>query len=83
MNYVQPSYAENVCDSTREEEIVVFYATAISTIFVKKVTRLLHVQSTCNSSVSKIFKNLFRIFEITMILIVTTKIAESKHSFVS
>ena len=41
MNYVQPSYAENVCDSTREEEIVVFYATAISTIFVKKVTRLM------------------------------------------
>ena len=43
MNYVQPSYAENVCDSTREEEIVVFYATAISTIFVKKVTRLFSV----------------------------------------
>ena len=41
MNYVQPSYAENVCDSTREEEIVVICGTAISAIFEKKVTRLL------------------------------------------
>ena len=42
MNYVQPSYAENVCDSTREEEIVVICGTAISAIFIKKVTRLMY-----------------------------------------
>ena len=41
MNYVQPSYAENECDSTREEEIVVICGTATSAIFIKKVTRLL------------------------------------------
>ena len=40
MDYVQPSFAENVCDSTREEEIVVFCGIAISAIFIKKVTRL-------------------------------------------
>ena len=43
MDYVQPSFAENVCDSTREEEIVVFCGIAISAIFVKKVTRLVLV----------------------------------------
>ena len=41
MDYVQPSFAENVCDSTREEEIVVFCGIAISAIFIKKVTRLM------------------------------------------
>ena len=46
MNHVQPPYAENVCDSTREEEIVVLYGTAISTIFVKKVTRLISISHT-------------------------------------
>ena len=46
MNYVQPSYAENVCDSTREEEIVVICGTAISAIFIKKVTRLMGTEFT-------------------------------------
>ena len=74
MNHVPSSYAENVCDSTREEEIVVLYGTAISTIFVKKVTRLVQVQSKCNSSVSKNFKFLFRIFDITIISVVTSSL---------
>ena len=56
MNHVQPSYAENVCDSTREEEIVVLYGTAISTIFVKKVTRLVDITFKSGTSPFYLFK---------------------------
>ena len=41
MDHVQPSFTENVCDPTSEEEIVVFWGTAISAIFIKYVTRLM------------------------------------------
>ena len=43
MDHVQPSLTENVCDPTREEEIVIFWGTAISAIFIKYVTRLLNM----------------------------------------
>ena len=78
MDHVTPASTRNDCDSTRGKLIQVSFAMAFSEIFTKKVTRLMNkvqVQSKCNSSVSKFFKVLFRrIFEITMILVVTSSL---------
>ena len=41
IDHVPPVLTQNVCDSTREEEIVVLCCIAISAIFVKNVTRLI------------------------------------------
>ena len=42
MDHVRPVLVQNVCDSTREEEIMIGFATAISRIFVGKETELLY-----------------------------------------
>ena len=41
MDHVRPVLAQNVCDSTREEEIIIGFATAISRIFVGKEIELM------------------------------------------
>ena len=41
MDHVRPVLAQNVCDSTREEQIIMGLATAISEIFVRKETKLI------------------------------------------